>query len=516
MTEPGDHFAGTSARSTKHSPRVDEELEHEIQGMLKAEHATRAEEWREAEPVAEGEPDIDRRPAGTLVGGTPVGMDADAVVARAELARWLDRADFPAPDPSWSRPRATTARPTRSPPSWRGCPRARPTSGSATSSARWATRPRPDRAARGPGARRRPERPPAPPPRRSPPRRGGGTAASRGSPSRSAACPARCRPGRGRRCRRPEGLQDRQDVLVQVGDQLGQPVDQGDQRLDLVRVKLVRQPAHRRREGGQRRLVVAQHRLDPADHALGPAHRRVGAGGRLSRPRRWPRRPCSGRATASMASSALARVRDARDGLVGLGAGAARRPRWPRRPWPGSRATPSIARRPRRGSRRRRRSPRRRGRRSSSTRSSSADDPSRAAPPCARRRADARDEGEGVGDAVAHPSTAARTSDGPGSDGQSHPPHATHGHGGPLSGCVRRSPSQGPPSRASGVMPRAPPPYRRGGATAATGTDDDEKVSTPVGEQPTRDGAGGQRTSPEASPSAPAGPATASRAPRIR
>jgi len=96
VTESGDQFAGTSARSTKHNPRVDEELEHEIQGMLKAERATRAEEWREVEPVAEGDPDITADPTGTLVGGTPVGMDADAVVARAELARWLDRADFPA------------------------------------------------------------------------------------------------------------------------------------------------------------------------------------------------------------------------------------------------------------------------------------------------------------------------------------------------------------------------------------------------------------------------------------
>lgn len=99
MTESDDAFAGVSARSTKHSPRVDEELEHEIQGMLKAEHATRSEEWREAEPVAEGEPDLTANPSGTLVGGTPVGMDADAVAARAELARWLDRADFPSTGP---------------------------------------------------------------------------------------------------------------------------------------------------------------------------------------------------------------------------------------------------------------------------------------------------------------------------------------------------------------------------------------------------------------------------------
>jgi hypothetical protein len=95
VTESGGEFAGASERSTKHSPRVDEELEHEVQGMLKGEHATRAEEWRDPEPSAEGEPDVDADPAGTLIGGTPVGMTADAVATRAELARWLVRADFP-------------------------------------------------------------------------------------------------------------------------------------------------------------------------------------------------------------------------------------------------------------------------------------------------------------------------------------------------------------------------------------------------------------------------------------
>jgi hypothetical protein len=95
VSETGGQFTGASERSTKHSPRVDEELEHEMQGMLKAERGTRAEEWREVEPSAEGDPDVDADPEGTLVGGTPVGMGADAVVARAELARWLDRADYP-------------------------------------------------------------------------------------------------------------------------------------------------------------------------------------------------------------------------------------------------------------------------------------------------------------------------------------------------------------------------------------------------------------------------------------
>ncbi|SNR83184.1 Protein of unknown function [Geodermatophilus saharensis] len=95
MSETDDRFAGASSRSNKHNPRLDEEIEHEIQGMLKGNHATRSEEFREVEPVAEGEPDMNGDPHGTLIGGVPVGMTEDAVVARAELARWLVRADFP-------------------------------------------------------------------------------------------------------------------------------------------------------------------------------------------------------------------------------------------------------------------------------------------------------------------------------------------------------------------------------------------------------------------------------------
>jgi hypothetical protein len=95
VSETGDQFAGTSERSTKHSPRLDDELQHEVEGMVRSGRSTHAEAWNDPEPVAEGDPDVDVSPADTLVGGTPVGMDADAVVARAELARWLDRADYP-------------------------------------------------------------------------------------------------------------------------------------------------------------------------------------------------------------------------------------------------------------------------------------------------------------------------------------------------------------------------------------------------------------------------------------
>jgi hypothetical protein len=99
VSESGDDFAGTSERSTKHSARLDDEMQHELQGMVRSGRSTHAEEWAEPEPTAETDPDVDASPADTLVGGTPVGMDPDAVVARAELARWLDRADFPSTGP---------------------------------------------------------------------------------------------------------------------------------------------------------------------------------------------------------------------------------------------------------------------------------------------------------------------------------------------------------------------------------------------------------------------------------
>ncbi len=99
MSETSGEFAGTSERSTKHSPRLDDELQHEVEGMVRSGRSTHAQEWADPEPAAEGEPDVDAAPGWTLVGGTPVGMDADAVVARAELARWLDRADFPSTGP---------------------------------------------------------------------------------------------------------------------------------------------------------------------------------------------------------------------------------------------------------------------------------------------------------------------------------------------------------------------------------------------------------------------------------
>jgi hypothetical protein len=80
--------------SDKHGARVDEQLEHEVDGMLRGAGPTHAEEWRDPEPAGEDQPAV-----GVAVGrdgGPPPGMSDGDVDDRAELATHLGRAAFPA------------------------------------------------------------------------------------------------------------------------------------------------------------------------------------------------------------------------------------------------------------------------------------------------------------------------------------------------------------------------------------------------------------------------------------
>ena len=81
--------------SDKVSPRADEELKHQTQGLVRSGHTTHAEEWKDPEPVGEDQPDADRVPDGTLHGGVPEGMSADDIDGRAELAGYIGKAAYP-------------------------------------------------------------------------------------------------------------------------------------------------------------------------------------------------------------------------------------------------------------------------------------------------------------------------------------------------------------------------------------------------------------------------------------
>ncbi|MFI5955007.1 DUF2795 domain-containing protein [Cryptosporangium sp. NPDC051539] len=83
-------------RSDKHGPRVDDELKHETEGLVRGGHSTRSEEWRDPEPSGEDQPDADFAPNSTLVGGVPAGLTPEGVEERSELAAHLGRHIYPA------------------------------------------------------------------------------------------------------------------------------------------------------------------------------------------------------------------------------------------------------------------------------------------------------------------------------------------------------------------------------------------------------------------------------------
>lgn len=93
---PWPGMAPVMERSDKHSPRVDNEMAHETEGLVRSGRSTHAEEWKDPEPSGEDQPDADRVPNATLVGGTPDGMSPDDVEGRAELASYIGKEIYPA------------------------------------------------------------------------------------------------------------------------------------------------------------------------------------------------------------------------------------------------------------------------------------------------------------------------------------------------------------------------------------------------------------------------------------
>lgn len=82
--------------SDKHSARMDDALEAEVNLMMRAGRETRAEEWNSAEPSGEDQPDVDLAPEGTLAGGVPDGMTEADVDQRSRIASYLGKEIWPA------------------------------------------------------------------------------------------------------------------------------------------------------------------------------------------------------------------------------------------------------------------------------------------------------------------------------------------------------------------------------------------------------------------------------------
>ena len=82
-------------QSGARSPREDEERAHETAGLVQGGHSTRAEEWRDPEPSAEGEPVVGASLGAEDRRGTPDGMTPEDVQERSDIARFLGTSAFP-------------------------------------------------------------------------------------------------------------------------------------------------------------------------------------------------------------------------------------------------------------------------------------------------------------------------------------------------------------------------------------------------------------------------------------
>ncbi|MFC8435440.1 DUF2795 domain-containing protein [Streptomyces sp. NPDC057253] len=76
--------------SDRLSRHRDDEMKHELQGLLRSGHSTRSEEWNDPEPTADDDPPVWGGPV------TPGTEGASLEGVRLELARILGRSPFPA------------------------------------------------------------------------------------------------------------------------------------------------------------------------------------------------------------------------------------------------------------------------------------------------------------------------------------------------------------------------------------------------------------------------------------
>lgn len=81
--------------SSKHGPRLDEAMAHEVQGHVQGSGAgSRAEEWHEPEPAGEDQPEAAQVTAGRR-GGAPAPLAADEAEQRSRLGRYLPMSALP-------------------------------------------------------------------------------------------------------------------------------------------------------------------------------------------------------------------------------------------------------------------------------------------------------------------------------------------------------------------------------------------------------------------------------------
>jgi hypothetical protein len=81
--------------NSKHGPHLDEQMAHEVRGIVQSGVNSRAEEPNDPEPSGEDQPDATWEGAGSRTGGAPPGMTYDEVEQRSRMGRFIPRASLP-------------------------------------------------------------------------------------------------------------------------------------------------------------------------------------------------------------------------------------------------------------------------------------------------------------------------------------------------------------------------------------------------------------------------------------
>ncbi|GLY23979.1 DUF2795 domain-containing protein [Micromonospora sp. NBRC 101691] len=83
--------------SSKHGPRLDEQMSQEVSGLVQGPGAagSRVDEFREPEPAGEDQPGATTAPAGELRTGAPQGMSSRDVEQRSRLGRFIGLSALP-------------------------------------------------------------------------------------------------------------------------------------------------------------------------------------------------------------------------------------------------------------------------------------------------------------------------------------------------------------------------------------------------------------------------------------
>lgn len=80
--------------SAKHGRQLDEQMAHEVQGVLQGGSGSRASEWHDPEPAGDDQPDL-RRTAVNPPPGSPPGMTYEEVEQRSRLGRFIPKSRLP-------------------------------------------------------------------------------------------------------------------------------------------------------------------------------------------------------------------------------------------------------------------------------------------------------------------------------------------------------------------------------------------------------------------------------------